>query len=212
MTAFIETLINDLAQEAFAQEDVFNQYAFNDPHNAIRRHNLRHYLGTLAQAHPSHLLVMEAPGYRGCRLTGIPVTSRKIVAEGVPTLGIFGTADYQQSDDAGFENIYGEQSATIVWETLAQLQVLPLIWNTFPFHPCKTGQARSNRRPRMPERRLGLTYLRRIIAHYQPQQIIAVGNVAYETMHAHDIVCDKVRHPAQGGKSDFVAGIKRYLT
>ena len=72
----------------------------------------------MAARAPRTLLVMEAPGYRGCRLTGVPVTSRKVLLEGVPALQIFGAAaGYRDVADAGFERVYSEQSATIVWNT-----------------------------------------------------------------------------------------------
>src|SRR5215213_5662411 len=112
MQAFIESLIADLAAEKFGA-DVFNEYAQGDANNALRRANLQRYLLEMAARKPSAMLLMEAPGYRGCRLTGIPVTSRKILQEGIPELDIFG-AGYEISKDAGFEDIWGEQSATIV--------------------------------------------------------------------------------------------------
>ena len=72
------------------------------------------------------LLLMEAPGYRGCRLTGVPVTSRKVLLEGAPALDIFGRqAGFRDVADVGFERVYGEQSATIVWNTLSDLGALP---------------------------------------------------------------------------------------
>lgn len=43
--------------------------------NGARRGNLADYLRLMARREPTLLLVGEAPGYRGCRLTGIPFTS-----------------------------------------------------------------------------------------------------------------------------------------
>lgn len=174
---------------------------------------MRRYLVQMARRRPTLLLVMEAPGYRGCRLTGVPVTSRKVLLEGVPELDMFGTQQgYQNSADSGFEDIYGEQSATIVWETLAQLKRLPLIWNTFPFHPHKPDEPRTNRKPRKAERDMGADFLRYIIRSYKPEVIIAAGNVANDTMTGMGVNCVKVRHPAQGGKRDFVAGMTKLLS
>lgn len=204
----IETLIEALAQTETAP-DAYNEYAGTDANNAIRRANLSRYLQTMIQHHPQMMLVMEAPGYRGCRITGVPVTSRKILLEGIPELDFFGTAQgYQNTDDAGFEVVYGEQSATIVWQTLADLRVIPLIWNTFPFHPHHLGKPLSNRAPRKPEIMQGRIFLQQIISIFQPQKIMAVGNVAYEALTTLKIPCQKIRHPAQGGKNDFVAGLK----
>ncbi len=208
----IDALITDLSRARLAR-DAFNQYAPGDGDNAIRRANLRLYLKTMRTRAPTTLLVMEAPGYRGCRLTGLPVTSRKIMLEGVPALDIFGVeAGFRPVDDAGFEPFYREQSATIVWTTLAALKALPFIWNAFPFHPHKAGQPQSNRRPRRAEIELGASFLLRILEMWRFDTVIAVGNVAHETLVARGIDCRKVRHPAQGGKNDFVAGLKTHLS
>ena len=210
-TSEIDAFIRQLMQ-ADVPEDAYNEYADVSAENALRRDNLRRYLLHMAQRRPQTLLVMEAPGYRGCRLTGVPVTSRKILLEGVPELDLFGaTQGYQNPQDVGFERVYGEQSATIVWGTLAQLGTVPLIWNTYPFHPHKAGQPLTNRKPRKPELHIGAACLRQMLALFAPQQVIAIGNVAHETLTTLDIATTKVRHPAQGGKNDFVAGITALL-
>ncbi len=215
----IAALIADLTA-APVPPDAFNPYsaaAAGDTarNNATRRENLRLYL--LEMAHrfaagaPRVLLLAEAPGYRGCRLTGVPVTSRLLLV-GIPELGLFGAAQgYQQTDDAGFEDVRGEQTATILWGTLAGLGVAPLIWNTYPFHPHKPGEPRSNRAPRSSEIAQGMDFARLLLALYEPAQIIAVGNTAAHALAALQLPHDKVRHPAQGGKRDFVTGLGRLL-
>ena len=193
--------------------DAFNEYAPGDENNAIRRQNLRLYLRAMAARRPRTLLVMEAPGYRGCRLTGVPVTSRKVMLEGVPALNIFGReAGYRDVADLGFERVYGEQSATIVWKALADLGALPLIWNTFPFHPHQVGKPNSNRKPRAAEIEIGVVFLRQLLDIWRFEQVIAVGNVAYETLRGQGLSCRKLRHPAHGGKNDFVAGLTALLS
>lgn len=205
--AQIDTLIDLLANSQTA-DDAYNEYTVPDPNNVIRQGNLRLYLQTMAERMPKTMMVMEAPGYRGCRLTGVPVTSRKVLLEGVPKLDMFGTdKGFQNVDDAGFERVYGEQSATIVWRTLTDLGVVPFIWNTFPFHPHKKELPLTNRKPRKPETRLGGEILKQIMSLWKFERIIAIGNVAYDTLTEFGIDCVKVRHPAQGGKNDFVAGL-----
>lgn len=208
---FAANFINDLANTQLAA-DAYNEYAPDDANNTIRRANLSRYLAHMSGLNPKVLMVMEAPGYRGCRLTGVPVTSRRILLEGIPELKMFGTeAGYQDVQDIGFENIQGEQSATIVWGTLRDLQTVPLIWNTFPFHPHKAGEPRTNRKPRKPETEIGAGFLRGIVMFYKPEVIIAVGNVAHNTLTGMGVNSVKVRHPAQGGKNEFVAGLKALL-
>jgi uracil-DNA glycosylase len=203
----IDTFI-DLLANTPTNDDAYNEYAPPDSNNAIRRANLKLYLQAMAERMPQTMMVMEAPGYRGCRLTGVPVMSRKVLLEGIATLGMFGTDQgFQNVDDAGFERIYGEQSATIVWGTLTDLEVVPFIWNTFPFHPHKKELPLTNRKPRKPETRLGGEILKQLMALWQFEQIIAIGNVAYDTLTEFGVDCVKVRHPAQGGKNDFVAGL-----
>lgn len=208
----IDALIHDLSGAKLAG-DAFNQYAPGDTNNAIRRANLRLYLRALAARRPKALLVMEAPGYRGCRLTGVPVTSRKVLLERLPALGMFGCeAGYRDVADAGFERVHGEQSATIVWNALSDFGALPFIWNAFPFHPHQAGKGDSNRRPRAAELILGTEFLGRMLAIWDFEQVIAVGNVAYDTLQVLRAGCAKVRHPAHGGKNDFVAGLADLLS
>lgn len=209
--AALDALIAQLAA-APTVSDAHNPYAGDDGNTQIRRANLRLYLHTLAARCPSVMLVMEAPGYRGCRITGVPVTSRKILHEGLPALDLFGAAQgYATTTDAGFERVWGEQSATIVWETMAALGVVPLIWNTFPFHPHEMDKPLTNRAPRRQEVAQGLPFLQTLITVFQPAQIIAVGNVAHGGLMDLGLTAEKVRHPAQGGKNAFVAGITSLL-
>lgn len=205
-------LIQNLA-EAKTAPDAYNEYAHNNPNNAIRRANLKLYLESMLERSPRIMLVMEAPGYRGCRLTGVPVTSRKILLEGLPELDFYGKhKGFRDTDEIGFEKVYSEQSATIVWGTLAALNVLPFIWNSFPFHPHKADQPLSNRKPRKSETSQGAIFLRQVMSLFDFKQVIAVGNVAHDSLQEIGITCDKVRHPAQGGKNDFVAGLTALLS
>jgi hypothetical protein len=147
-------------------------------------------------------MLMEAPGYRGCRVTGIPVTSRKVMLSG--TIG----EGYEDTHEVGFERYHSEQSATIVWETLVTLPRLPVIWNTFPFHPHQANDLHSNRTPRPTEQREGLSYIEALCTRFAFQQFVAVGNVAAKAFTQLGLPYTQIRHPAQGGKHEFVRGIK----
>lgn len=218
INAFIEALA-----KAESPEDAYNPFAHADgdkgERNAIRRANLRLYLGQMAEVRPSAILVMEAPGYRGMRLTGVPVTSRKLLREGVAELGLFGTSrGYQDVNETGFERIEGEQSATIVWGTLAALakdgQPPAMIWNAYPFHPHKSDLPLTNRPPRRTEVAQGAVFLRMMLDLYAAHldMVVAVGNVADTSLTALGIAHEKVRHPAQGGKNAFVAGMTHLMS
>jgi hypothetical protein len=54
---------------------VANPYWGSD--GEARLHNLRTYLTYLMQVRPSMVLVGEAPGYRGARVSGLPFTSER---------------------------------------------------------------------------------------------------------------------------------------
>lgn len=207
-----DALLDALSRSAPAAS-VYNPYAYGNPYNDLRRANLRQYLQEMAARAPSALLVMEAPGYRGCRLTGVPVTSRRLLLEGVPSLGVLGGArGYQDVPEPDFAHIQGEQSATIVWGTLAQLGIVPLIWNAFPFHPHRPQQPLTNRAPRKDEVALGRSFLQALLRLYQPAKVIAVGRIAESALGALGVAHHAVRHPSQGGKNDFIKGLQTWLS
>lgn len=73
---------------------VFNPYSDNDPFGAVRRKNLQIYLENMKILKPKVLLVGEAPGYNGCRYSGIPFTSERIMMQGIEYHSIFGNEHY----------------------------------------------------------------------------------------------------------------------
>jgi uracil-DNA glycosylase len=211
LTEKIDAFIELLAAATVAS-DAYNQYALGDQNNDIRRHNLRLYLQQMIERQPSTLFVAEAPGYRGNRLTGLPFVSRKILLEGIPELDLFGTVrGYRAPDDPGFEKILGEQSATIVWNTLREYAITPLIWSAFPFHPHQPEKPLTNRAPRRDEVAAGKIFLQKVIEMFDFKPIVAIGNVAAGSLLSLGIDCTKIRHPAQGGKNDFVRGIQAHV-
>lgn len=176
----------------------------------VRQANLTHYLEQMAALRPTVVIVGEAPGYRGCGLTGVPFTSERILVEGAA--GLFGSnSSFRIAGNR--QKPISEASATIVWETLqAGAQKLPLIWNAFPFHPHNPGQVDSNRPPNQGELKFGIKILLNLLKLFPDiQTIVAVGNRADETMTRHAIPHLKIRHPSHGGKRDFQQGLKQIL-
>src|SRR5574344_205729 len=104
-----------------------NLYGGNNSNSLIRKHNLKLYLQKMKTLNPNILLLGEAPGYKGCRLTGVPFTSEKILKNHP----FFINQDFQFIN----QQPESEKSATIVWDTLQNFKNIPLIWNIFPFHP-----------------------------------------------------------------------------
>jgi uracil-DNA glycosylase len=183
-----------------APADVFNQYSYREPANAIRRENLRRYLGVMAEQEPDMMLVGEAAGYRGCRLTGLPFTSEHLLLEAKGG-GALGRALYGKSAETA--RPVREATATILWSVLDEYGLRPLLWNAFPLHPYRPGNPWSNRRPRAGEIRLGQPFLVELLALFPIGQVVAVGNAASGSLSRLDITHHKARHPSQGGKAAF---------
>jgi uracil-DNA glycosylase len=54
-------------------------------------------------------------------------------------------------------------------------------------------------------------FLQDFIDLFNFETVIAVGNVADDTLNRMSTEHHKVRHPAQGGKNDFVRGMREIL-
>ncbi|MGE3798815.1 MAG: uracil-DNA glycosylase [Thermomicrobiales bacterium] len=190
-----------------AGPNTFNPWNTETAAGAVCRHNLSLYLHTLFQRDVRIMLLGEAPGYQGCRLTGISFTSEALLVAGVPTLDILGESGGYRRVPSDFR-LSKEPSATIVWSTLAEFGVLPVLWPAFPFHPHRPGDPRSNRPPTSAEVRFGLPIWRRLALVMNISTFVAVGNVGHASLAAGGIDAPKLRHPSHGGKPQFVQGIR----
>ena len=124
----------------------FNQYAVSP----LLRQRLGDYLE--ARANSNVVLVGEAAGYRGARISGIPFTSERQLTGTGPA----------------------EATATVVHRVLAELGVEDevLLWNVVPTHP---GTSTSNRRPTRSEIEAAAPFLHELI---RGRTAIAVGRLA----------------------------------
>ncbi len=198
----IDTFINHLANTNIPA-NVFNPYSQSYQENEVRRQNLSLYLHAMVQKRPFALLVGEAPGYRGCRLTGIPFTSPHLIQTTKFTQQVsIQTPTFSQNLE--WLHIKREASATIVWDFLITLPHLPLLWNAFPFHPHKPDTPQSNRPPKKSELALGRPFLIQLLSLFPITQIVAVGNKADAALTDWDLTHLKVRHPSHGGKKQFI--------
>ena len=193
----ISSLINSLSKYP-ASSTVANPYATRH-----LRDNLDAYLSTLCMTRYSgHLLVGEAPGYRGCALTGIPFTSERVLrsashaflVELFPNLTIGGNVT--------------ERTATCVWKRVCTRRRLPAFWNIFPFHPHVSGNKKTNRRPTAVEIAAGRTFLSLVVHILAPHTVVAVGKVAstITRLAFPDLQHATLRHPSFGGSSEFNHG------
>ncbi len=186
-------------------ENINNLYDYKVSDNKDRRHNLRVYLNKMYHLNPKVLLVGEAPGYKGCNVTGVPFTSEKIVKEHF----FFKDDNYKITNP----KLQSESTATIMWSILDELQTYPLFWNAFPFHPYLENNPFSNRKPNVRELELGRLILKKLIRLYRIEILICVGKVAYKNclkMNL-DLPLHCVRHPSYGGKKDFKLGLLQVM-
>jgi hypothetical protein len=142
-----EAFVADLAVARIGA--TFNQYALG-PRARLLRERLVRYLQ--ARAGTRVVLIGEAAGYRGARVSGIPFTSERQLTGSGPA----------------------EATATIVHGVLAELDLddRVLLWNAVPTHP---GTETSNRPPSLAEIRGGLRFAEQIVAG---REAVAVGRTA----------------------------------
>jgi uracil-DNA glycosylase len=197
-------------QQAKPPHHCVNPYRAGSAANAARCHNLQLYLADLQQRHPTHLLIGEAPGYRGCRLSGVPFVSPFILLNGVPGCGLFGLEQgYLLPDDV--TAVAKEASATILWQTIATCQPTPLLWNAFPFHPHQPGRLNSNRKPNKAELALGAQFLEPFLRLFQQPICVAIGKKAQQVLNSLGRPHQIVKHPSYGGKAQFSQGLQDLL-
>jgi hypothetical protein len=148
-------------------------------------------------------LVGEAPGWHGCRFSGVPFTSELQLVEGrLPFSG-------QISSHSGAP--HAESSATIFWQALKPHHPQFFIWSSVPFHPHLPGEPLSNRTPARQELREFLPVLSEVLRLLEPKQVLAVGRQAQQALAWLEIPDIALRHPSHGGATEFKAGIKEAL-
>jgi uracil-DNA glycosylase len=143
-------LVGELARARIG--GTYNQYT----RSKLRRARLRAYLTSHRRA--DTVLVGEAAGYRGARVSGVPFTSERQLTGGGPA----------------------EATATIVHRVLRELGIDDdvLLWNVVPTHP---GTPTSNRRPTRAEVLAARTFLDEVT---RGRRVVAVGRLAAEVLDA----------------------------
>jgi hypothetical protein len=170
-----DTFVGAIARAAFG--DAFNFYRHGRG-AMLRRARLVAYLEARADARL--LLVGEAPGFRGARVSGIPFTSERQLSGSGPA----------------------EATASIVHGVLERLGLTDdvLLWNAVPAHPHRPGEPRSNRRPTRAEVEAGRRFVEALAAG---REIVPVGRVAGEALGL-----PWIRHPSHGGAAAFAEGLR----
>ena len=170
--------------------------------NEAQRENLRLYLKLLCKNKPTYMLVGEAPGYKGCGITGIPFTDENEMKNNLGT----SQNGYFFMDES---NPQKENSAGIIWQAIRAKggNQIPLLWNAYPYHPFEKSGKDSNRKPNAAELQVGKKYLEELIDIFGiPQnRIYAVGRTAEKQLRY--MKAAYIRHPSYGGKNDCMNGI-----
>ena len=147
----------------------------------VRRERLRAYLAARADA--SLLLVGEAAGHRGARVSGLAFTSeRQLTGSGS-----------------------AEATATVVHSALQVLgiEAATLLWNVVPTHPHEPGRPHTNRRPTRAEVEAARPF---VDALARGRRVVPVGRVAEKALGLPGI-----RHPSHGGARVFLEGLRRIV-
>lgn len=210
----IKNLWNYLSIELFSipgehgNKPLFNPYFGLEPDldqaeaDRIRRENLQSYFASFSQL-PRTLVVGEAPGWRGCRFSGIPFTSEsQLLSDALPFRG-------ERSSRLGKPQ--SEASATIFWKVMRPFYPQFLAWNCLPLHPFKPGLPASNRHASTGEIKRFDPILRTVIKKLEPEGILAVGKDAQMSLTRLSLDITPVRHPSHGGAKTFAAGVEEFF-
>jgi len=193
---FIEIISKIESTESFE-----NIYWGNSNLSNIRKENLRNYLNEMLNFNSElTLLLGEAPGYKGCKLTGIPFTSEYIIS----------TNKFFLNKGYTIINLQKENTSTIIWQELSEKKP-PLLWNIFPFHPFSLNKINSNRTPYISELNIGYEIFLELYNIYNINKIITIGRKAEYILKKNNIDCIYLRHPSNGGVSEFKNNFKKLI-
>lgn len=202
----IETFIEYLSQQAPPNDSSLNMYKGGSKANIQRRENLRAYLSIMQEIKPTRLFIGEAPGKKGCLISGVPFTDEHTVM----TNKFFAGLENCMSDIPDYIPTK-EATAQVVWECLDKIKYtkFPLMWNIYPFHPSTADSSvliptyRPNRTPSKEECELGKHILFGLLDYFDIQQYYAVGRVAERILKTDIPNIKYIRHPGRGGGDEF---------
>lgn len=205
LSSEIFSFVNEIA-DIPSSDCVFNQYA----DRKIPYNNLSQYLQYQKNNKSIILLIGEAAGYRGCRMSGIPFTSGECILNR-PTLNQLriylqydSIAHFKEASSNAFYEFFGQNP-----EMFSKI----LMWNAFPFHPHKTGDQLSNRTPNGAELKIGMEFVKNLVSIMGIKNIVPVGLRAEKlckSLSDHEIL-PTIRHPSFGGKKEFISGMEKLV-
>jgi hypothetical protein len=201
------SFVNALA--AISLKNVFNPYVDTcDVYDradaaAARRRNLRMYLSSVEALEVDTIWMGRDLGYRGGRRTGLALTDEYHL----PDIAIVyrGCAAAQATKGPAL----AERTAAEIWAVLRALELPPLLWNVFPFHPYEPNDQFTNRKFSAKELTTVDDINASLIAWLGIKRIVGIGQdaVAYASRFGVKVVA--IRHPSYGGTSEFREGMRR---
>lgn len=189
----IEGFVDELSSVSDTNRLISNPYR-----NEVCQYNLIHYFRHIATNKIDIMLIGEAPGYRGCALTGIPFTDEAQLRCPQNNYAIGAWPRHKETGKTS------ERSASAMWSQMRKYHITPLMWNVFPFHPYYEGKIKSNRTPTKAEINEGIKYIDALISIFsiKTSQIFAIGKKASSALEfINDNHC--IRHPANDFKKEF---------
>ena len=188
---------------------VFNPYRDRcDIHDlsdgpVVRKRNLRKYLQSIVDLGSDTIWMGRDLGYRGGRRTGLALTDEE-------RLNLFAKL-YPGSvpEKATKGPIVAERTATEIWNILSRLEMPPLLWNVFPFHPHELNSPMTNRRFTTSELANVSDLNHELVTWLKIKKIICIGQDAATYAKSLGLEVECVRHPSYGGTKDFRLGMQR---
>lgn len=154
---------------------------------------------------PELICVGEAAGWIGMKRAAIAFTSERLLLDGaIPRVPVpSGRLTTRRLP-------YSEPSATIVWKTLKLLGIAErtVLWNALPLHPFKPGEPETNRTPTDAELLQGAPALRVLVEAFPKAKVVAIGRKSELLLQRMGMqTAGQVRHPANGGATEFAQGL-----
>lgn len=202
-TSFVKALAE------FSLDNVFNPYADTCPvHDragaaASRRKNLKTYLQAVSDLGTDTIWMGRDLGYRGGRRTGLALTDEFHLCE---MTRVYPGCESQQATRGP---AIAERTAAEIWAVLKAIDIPPLLWNVFPFHPHEPGNPFTNRKFSAKELALVDELNSELFSWLRIRKIIAIGQDAAHYASRFGLPIETIRHPSYGGVRDFRAGMAK---